>query len=104
MTAAERLLIKIEDLQQKVADAKLSAVKEYGFDRTRSDLQMRQQELLALKQRLHHAPREPAHSPGGGSPAEILEPRLGSALAGSFTGSDSVFFLEPMLNKRTDSY
>lgn len=103
MTKAERLLTEIRDLERKVADARRSTDAEDATDRSRRDLQMLEQELLALKQRLDHAPRGTKPSPAGESPTESMEQKLDSALSDSFPGSDAVSFLEPAPYEPTDS-
>lgn len=58
-------------------------------------------ELLALKQRLNHAPHGSKPFPADGSAADGMEWKLDSALSDSFPGSDAVSFLEPTPNKPT---
>ena len=103
MTETERLLSEIRDLERKVAAAGRSEGARNTSDRRRSDLQMLEQQLLALKQRLDHAPRATRSSPSGESPAEMMERKLDSALSDSFPGSDAVSFLQPTPNKPTGS-
>lgn len=103
MTEAERLLIEIGDVEQKAVDARRSGA-ENASDRNRSDLQMLEQELLALKQRLAHAPHGTEASPASESPTNRMERKLDSALSDSFPGSDAVSFLEPTPNKPTGSH
>jgi hypothetical protein len=103
MTEAERLRTEIRDLEHKVANARRSVGPEAASDRSRSDLQMLEQELLALKQRLDRAPHGSNSSPAGGSPTDGLDWKLDSALSDSFPGSDAVSFLEPAPNKPTGS-
>jgi hypothetical protein len=101
MTEAERLRTEIRDFEQKVADARRSAGPEAASNRSRSDLQMLEQELLALKQRPNHAPHGSKPFPADGSAADGMEWKLDSALSDSFPGSDAVSFLEPTPNKPT---
>lgn len=102
MTEAERLLTEIDDLEQKAADTRRSTAKN-ASDRYRSDLQMLEQDLLALKQRLARVPHGTEASPAGESPIDRMERKLDSALSDSFPGSDAVSFLEPTPNKPVGS-
>lgn len=101
MTETERLRIEIHDLEQKVADARRPAGAEKASDRSRSDLQLLEQELQAMKQRLGRAPH--GTSPSDESTGEMMERKLDSALSDSFPVSDAVSFLEPTPNEPTGS-
>lgn len=92
---ARRLQTEIHDLEGKVNDARRLALAAPVCDRSHSDLRMLEQELLALQQRLEHAPHRAVLLPPGESPSDRMERKLDSALSDSFPGSDAVSFLEP---------
>jgi hypothetical protein len=103
MTETERLLTEIRDLERKVADTGRPEGARNSSDRRRSDLQMLEQQLLALRQRLDHTPHGRGSSPVGEPPTDRMERKLDSALSDSFPGSDAVSFLQPAPNKPTGS-
>ncbi len=61
-TEARRLQTEIHDLEGKVNDARRIARAAPVCDRSRSDLRMLEQELLALQQHLEHMPHGPTGS------------------------------------------
>jgi hypothetical protein len=86
-----------------VAEAKRTVRTTNAADRSRPDLRMLEQELLALRQRLDRASHGTEQSPANELPAEKMERKLDSALSDSFPGSDAVSFLEPTPYKPTGS-
>ncbi len=98
MIEAEQLLTEIDDLERKVADAGRSARPKKDSDRSCANFLMLEQELLALKQQLDHAPHGTEPSFRGESPTYRMNRKLDSALSDSFPGSDAVSFLEPAPN------
>jgi len=93
MTKTERLMQERDDLKAKIESAGTAGV---ASERETSDLKMREQELMALEQRIGREETRKTETFGGkpGSLSEKLDRKLDAALKDSFPGSDPVSFLE----------
>ena len=92
MTRSEQLRKDCEDLRAKVASARRACAGADATERDKSDLQMLEQELIGLEQKLAHCDDSPPEKPA--SLADKVDRKLDAALKDSFPGSDPVAFVE----------
>jgi len=88
MTAKDRVRQELEDKALKVRNAREAAAAPDASEREKADLKLREQELLAERQRVKHQGAKARPAP------DTMDKKLDAALKDSFPGSDPVSFLE----------
>jgi hypothetical protein len=101
MTRTERLKSECDDLRAKIESARRACEKPEASERERSDLQMMEQELIALEQKMAHTDDGARPEPPKSLAAKV-DKDLDAALEQSFPGSDPVSFVEAAPVKPAD--